>query len=75
MILGFRNRVISVFTVLFFSPFFGENAIAQSSTSISFENEICSIKKICDSTELSNDIVNQIVIWLLKYSFISIGRK
>ena len=39
------------------------------------ENEICSIKKICDSTELSNDIVNQIVIWLLKYSFISIGRK
>ena len=39
------------------------------------ENEICSIKKICDSTKLSNDIVNQIVIWLLKYSFISIGRK
>jgi hypothetical protein len=38
------------------------------------KNKTCSIKEICDSTELSNDIVNQVIIWLSKYSFISIGR-
>jgi len=41
--------------------------------SIIEEGKVCSLKEICDLTELSDDIINPIIIWLLKYSFLSLA--
>ena len=37
------------------------------------EGEVCSLKEICDLTQLSDDTINPIIIWLLKYSFLSLA--
>ena len=39
------------------------------------DNKFYTIEKIIKSTDLSGDIVKQIITWLLKYSFVSLKRK
>ena len=47
----------------------------EKSYNLIIENKTISIKEICNATNFSIGEVNQIIIWLLKYSFINIGRK